>query len=491
MGRQALTSSGAEIQIGTQALTNSSAEIQICKKDKFPHTLVIIFVIIIFSAILTHFIPAGQYNRIEDIATGRTIVDSSSYQEIESSPAGIKSILTSIPRGMQQTAWIAFFILIVGGTFKTIESTGAIQAFLSRSLQKAKGKSIIAIPLIIFLFTLLPAFMGNMESYLAFVPIGILLARSLGFDALVGISIIIAAGNVGLTSGIMNPFTVGVAHGITGLPMFSGMWFRVIGFILMYSCVTFWTVKYAIKIKKDPTKSLIYDIEQDAKKDGDIVMPKLDKKKVMILITFLLGIGYIVYGAVTQTLDFKTEAPAIFILITIIVGIVARYSPNKIATEFVNGAKAMVMGALVLGFAKGISVVLLDANVIDTIVHLFSNMLIGMPMVISAVFMYIFQFVLNFFIISGTGQALTTVPIMSPLGEVIGLTQQTVVTAFQYGDGIANLLLPMSPTTIGACILAKVAYPTFVKFIWRIIVTNALIGGVLVATAALINLGPF
>lgn len=464
---------------------------EVNKKREFPHTLVIIFTIIIFAAILTYLIPAGEYVRVEDAATGRTLVDPNSYTRIESTPAGIMNIFTSIPRGMQETAWIAFLVLIIGGAFKTIENTGAIQAFFNKILGGAKDKNIVAIPFIIFAFALLPAFIGNMESYLAFVPIGILIARSLGFDALVGIAIIVAAGNVGLTSGIMNPFTVGVAHGIIGLPMFSAMWFRVLGFVLLYSSVTFWTVKYAMKIKKDPTKSLIYDVERAAQKEGGVDLPELDKRKIMILITFFLGMGYIVYGAITQKIDFQVEAPAIFLMLTIAVGIVAGYSPNKIASEFVNGAKTMVMGALVVGFAKGISVVLGDGNIIDTIVYTFSGMLVGLPKVVSALFMYAFQFVLNFFIISGSGQALTTIPIMSPLGEVLGLTQQTVVTAFQYGDGITNLLLPMSSTTIGACVLAKVEYPTFVKFIWKIIVTNAVIGGILVTIATLINLGPF
>lgn len=470
---------------------NANAKVEEKKKRDFPHTLVIIFVIILFAALLTYVIPAGEYMRVEDSTTGRTLVDPNSYKRIDATPAGIMSIFTSIPRGMQETAWIAFLVLIIGGTFKTIENTGAIQAFLNKALGKAKDKNIMAIPFIIFIFTLLPAFIGNMESYLAFVPIGILIARSLGFDALVGISIIIAAGNIGLTSAIMNPFTVGVAHGIIGLPMFSAMWFRCIGFVLLYLSVTFWTVKYAIKIKKDPKQSLMYDVELEAQKEGNVEMPELDRRKIMILITFLIGIGYVVYGAVTQTLDFQTDAPAVFIMLAIAVGVVAGYSPNKIASEFVNGAKTMIMGALVVGFAKGISVVLMDGNIIDTIVYTFSGMLVGLPKVISSLCMYLFQFVLNFFIISGSGQALTTIPIMSPLGEVIGLTQQTVVTAFQYGDGITNLLLPMSSTTIGACVLAKVSYPTYVKFIWKIIVTNAVIGGGLVIFATLINLGPF
>lgn len=459
------------------------------KKSKFPHTLVIILCLILFAGVLTYVVPAGVYDKVEN-STGRMVVDSSSYHRIEQNPITFFGIFKAIPTGMQQTAWIAFVVLIVGGAFSMIENTGAIQALLGKILKKTQNKSLIALPIIILTFAIIPTFIGGVEAYLAFVPIGILVARSMGYDAMVGLAIILAAANVGFAGGLFNPFTVGTAHEIIGLPLYSALWFRVVGFVLFYLSVTFWTVKYALKIKKNPEASIVYELEQNAKAGTVVEFPELTPRYICILLGVVAGFGTIIYAAL-HGWSMKTDVPAICLIMTIAIGLLAGYSPNKIATEFINGAKKMVVGAMIVGFARGISVVLADAQIVHTIVHGFSSMLVGLPKAISGVCMYLFQIIINCFIISGSGQAATTIPIMSPLGDVLGLTQQTVVAAFQYGDGITNLVLPLSAATMGSIAIAGIEYPQYLKFIWRIILTNLIIGGCLVSFAAMINLGPF
>lgn len=461
------------------------------KQREFPHTLIIISTIILIAALLTYIVPAGEYNRVEDPETGRVLVDPDSYHRTEQNPASIMDVFTAIPKGFLSTAWICFLILIVGGAFSVVTSTGAIQAFLNSAITKAKGKDIYFIPVLIFLFSIIPTFIGTLEAYLAFVPLGVLLARSMGLDALVGISIVVAGGGAGLASGIFNPFTVGLAQGLVGLPIYSAAWFRVIAFVGFNLSVSFWTVRYAKSIRKDPKNSIVYEVEQAAVASSkEQELPELNFRSIAILLTVLVAMGFVVRTSLTGG-DFKTVVPAIFLMMMVVVAVIAQYSPNQLMELFTKGAAGMVGGILVVGFAKAIGTIMEDAGMIDTIVHALSGMLTGSSKVVGALTMYMIQYITNFFVISGAGQAALTIPILSPIGDIIGVTQQTVVAAFQYGDGITNLLLPMSPLTSGAIAIAGITYPDYFKFIWKIILTNTVIGAICVAFAAIINLGPF
>ena len=460
------------------------------KKREFPHTLIIISAIILLAAALTYIIPSGEFNRFEDPVTERMIVEPDSYHAIEKTPATVMSMFKAIPEGFEATAWICFLILIVGGAFHVVTTTGAVQAFLNKILQKSKGKSYKFIPLIVFGFSIIPTFIGTLEAYLAFVPLGVLLARSMGLDALCGIAMVVAGGGAGLASGIFNPFTIGTAQELVGLPVFSAWQFRIIAFIGFNISVSYWTVKYAKSIVKDPKNSIIYQEEQLARNEELGEMPELTLDKVLILVVVFLSMVYVVYTALTGG-DFKTEVPAIFLMMMILVSVVAKISPNELMRLFIAGAKNMVGGVMVVGFAKAIALVLESGGIIDTIVFNLASLLTGTNHVFGALMMYCIQYITNFFVISGAGQAAVTIPILSPIGDAIGLSQQTVCAAFQYGDGITNLLLPMSPLTSGAIAIAGINYPKYFKFIWKIILTNTVIGGVCVVLSVLLNIGPF
>lgn len=460
------------------------------KKKEFPHTLIIISSIILLAAILTYIIPSGAFERVEDAATGRMIVDPASYHSIEKTPATLMSVFKAIPQGFQATAWICFLILIVGGAFHVVTNTGAIQAFLNKILQKSKGKSYKFIPLIVFGFSIIPTFIGTLEAYLAFVPLGVLLARSMGLDALCGIAMVVAGGGAGLASGIFNPFTIGTAQEMVGLPVFSAWQFRIIAFVGFNISVSYWTVKYAKSILEDPKNSIVYEEEQLARQEELAEMPELTTDKILILLVVLASMVFVVYTALTGG-DFKTEVPAIFLMMMILVAIVAKISPNDLMRQFTKGAQNMVGGIMVVGFAKAIALVLESGGIIDTIVFNLSHLLNGTSNVVGALMMYLIQYITNFFVISGAGQAAVTIPILSPIGDAIGLSQQTVCAAFQYGDGITNLLLPMSPLTSGAIAIAGINYPKYFKFIWKIILTNTVIGAICVALSVILNIGPF
>ena len=462
------------------------------KKFPFPHSLIIIFLLICAAAVMTWVIPSGEYVRVEDPVTGRMIVDPASYHAVEGKPANPFDVFTAIPRGLSEAGWIAWMVLIIGGSFHIIESTKATRALIGKFMNKLRGKhGVFLLPVLMLPFFLLPAITGNGESMLAFLPLGILIARSLGFDAMTGLCIVTLASSTGYCTGLFSAFSTGTAQSLCGLPTFSGLWFRVIGAVLLFSAASFWTIKYARMVQKDPMKSYCYELEQSTQAtDADSDIVELTTRRKLCLIEFLFGICTIVYAALAGW-DFKTRFPAIFIIMAIVIGLTAGFSPNKIAEEFVNGAKVVLVGALVTGFSMGISVILADANIIDTIVYGLSSLVVGLPKQIGAMAMLLVQSVLNCFIISSSGQAAATVPIMSPLGDVLGLTQQTVVMAFLYGDGFSNILLPMNASIMGACAISGITYPQYLRRAWKHYASYMVIGFVMLFIAATINLGPF
>ena len=457
------------------------------EEKEFPSGLVIICGIILLAGILTYIIPGGEYVRNE--VNGRMLVDPNSFRYVPSHPAKLLDLFTAIPKGFQATAWICFLILIVGGSFSVISNTGAIQAGLNSLLKKTKGKDIYFIPVIVLLFSIVPTLMGTLEAYLAFVPLGIMLARSMGLDALVGIAITVCAGGAGLASGITNPFNYGVAQGIVGLPAFSGMWIRVLAFIGFNASVSFWTVKYALKVRQNKQNSWVYDIEQKAS-DGEVELPEFTFKHKLILLNVLIGMSYIIYTALTGG-DFKNGIPAVFLMMLVVTGIIMKYSPNELFRQFGKGAQGVVGGVLVVGFAKAIALVLDNSGVIDTIVYASVQMLNGVSGVLTAEIMYLIGHIGNFFIISDAGLATVLVPILSPIGDIAGLTQQVVVHAAILGGALGNMIMPTSPLTSGAIAIADIDYRVYLKFTIRIFLTNSVWAAILVALSVIVGVGPF
>ena len=456
---------------------------------EFPSGLVIICGLILLAALLTYIIPGGEY--VRTTVDGREMVDPNSFSYVASHPASLLEIFTSVPKGFQATSWICFLILIVGGAFSVISDTGAIQAALNSLLKKSKGKDIFFIPVIVLLFSIVPTLMGTLEAYLAFVPLGVMLARSMGLDALVGIAITVCAGGAGLASGITNPFNIGVAQGLVGLPVFSGIWLRILAFIGFNVSVSFWTMKYAIMLKKDKKNSWIYDVEQRAEGSDMVVeMPEFDAKRKLVLLSVLVGMGYIIYLALTGG-DFKNGIPAVFLMMLVVVGIVMKYSPNEVFRRFGKGAQGVVGGVLVVGFAKAIALILDNSGTVDTIIHAAVQMLNNASGVLTAEIMYLIGHIGNFFIISDAGLATVLVPILSPIGDMAGITQQTVCAAVILGGALGNMIMPTSPLTSGAIAMAEIDYRVYLRFVIRIFLTNSVWAAILVAIAAIVQIGPF
>lgn len=459
---------------------------------RVPHTYVIIFSIIILAAVLTHLVPSGAYDRYEN-ANGTTVVDPVSYHSVEAPAAGIMDVLNAAPSGMKAAAGLIFFVFIVGGTFQIINGTGAVDLLIGKLIRSLKGKEHWIIPIFLFTFSLGGALMGMSNEVLAFVPIGIIVARKAGYDAAIGTSMVTLGAAAGFSAGTMNPFNVGIAQGIAELPIYSGLGFRVIIHLTFLVIASVYMMRYAAKVKADPSKSIVYNLEQESR--GEEMSDEEEGQKVtvrhyLVLLSFAAGLGWIVWGVINHGWG-TDEMQPVFIAIGIVSGLVGGLNPSRIAKEFVDGAKALAFGALVIGIARGILVVLQNGMILDTIVYDFGNLLQKLPAAFAPIGMYIVHIILNVFIPSGSGQAAATMPLFIPLADITGVTRQVAVLAFQLGDGITNSINPTSSNMNAYLSISKINYAQWVRYAGPILFSWMAAGGVFIVIGYCIGYGPF
>lgn len=460
------------------------------KKFKVPHVYVILLTVVAICSLLTYVVPAGQYAMMES-ASGRMVVDPSSFEYIDNTPVGLMDFLKSVPDGMVETASIIFFIFIVGGAFSVVEATGAIEAGIGQVTLKMKGKERAIIPIVVILFSLGGAVFGMAEETLPFIPIMVTLAIALGFDSLTGIGMVLAGAGAGFAGAFMNPFTVGVAQGIAELPLFSGMGFRMVAYACMVTLVTLFLYRYAGKVKQNPELSLMYEFDKTRDDVLDLSQLKdLTGSRKSVLGVVALTIGLLVFGVI-QYGWYIQEIAALFLGMSIVVSLVGGLGLDGFAENLVKGMAGIAGGALVVGFARAILVVLTSGNILDTILYSSSSVLTQLPSSVSAVGMYVFQCLLNFIVPSGSGQAAVSIPILAPLSDLVGVTRQTAVLAYQFGDGISNIFTPTSGYFMAGLALAKIPWNKWAKWILPLILVQYVVAGVLVFIAHSIQFGPF
>lgn len=462
------------------------------KKITVPHTYVILFSIIVIMALCSYILPAGEYERIKDPQTGRTIVAAESFKYVEQHPVAPFDVLRAVHKGMVTAGDIIFFIFIVGGSFNVVLATGSINAGIGRIARIASGREVILVPLVLFVFSLGGATFGMSEEAIVFIPIGIALARAVGYDAITGCAIVALGAACGFNSGMMNPFTVGVAQGIAELPLFSGIGLRIVLLFVLLTVTTLYILRYAKRVKADPSYSIVSDLErEESNKVIDVNnLPDMTLRDKLVLLCVIASIALLAYSVYAFGWYIR-EISALFLALAIVCGFIGGFGPSRIAREFVAGAKDLAFGALVCGFARAILVVMQDGVIIDTIVYGLASVISTLPESVSAVGMYLVQVVINFFIPSGSGQATTTMPIMVPLSDVIGLTRQTAVLAFQMGDGFTNSIIPTSATLMGNLSVAKIGYDKWLKFITPLMIIWIVIGVFFMIYASHTSYGPF
>ncbi|MBS5549426.1 MAG: YfcC family protein [Oscillospiraceae bacterium] len=460
------------------------------KKFELPDAYVMLFILALVFAILSYIVPPGEYARITDEATGRTVVDPTSFQYLESkTPISVFSFFKAFFTAFTSMADMIFFTLIISGAFQIIRATGAIDAGIAALTRKVRGVEIVAIPILVICFSLFGCFMGSAEEMLPFYPMVISLCLALGFDSLTGVAIVLCGAGAGFAGAMMNPFTIGVAHGIAGLPAFSGLGYRAVIYVTMVIATIIVIMLYAIKIKKDPTKSLMYG--QDV---GDLKANIQDVafagRHIAVLLLFVCGIIWMAFGVAKRGWYFP-ELSAVFIIIGIAIGIVGKLNPDTIASNFVKGMSEMVYGACLIGVASTVSVIMSETMILDTVIHALASLIQGATPTISAVLMLFVQTLLNFFVPSGSGQASISMPIMAPLADILGVTRQTAVLCFQFGDGFSNIIYPTVGFMMAGLALGKVKWQVWIRFAWKMFLTWMLLAVLFVVIAVQMNFGPF
>jgi uncharacterized ion transporter superfamily protein YfcC len=442
------------------------------RKFKVPNTYVIIAAIIVVCAVLTWFVPGGQYVKAED--------GTLTYEAVDSVPQTWQ-VLSAVYHGFVKQAGIIVFILVVGGAFWLLNATGAVEAGIRHFIVRIGKRDLFVLVALTVLFSLAGAVFGMSEETIPFVGIVVPLVVSMGYDAFMGMLVVYVASNVGFSSAFLNPFTVGIAQGMADLPLFSGMGYRIFCWALLTVLMVVFVCFYAKRTRKEPT------VIQSA---GEESVQSLTRRQAWILIVLLLTVVALIVG-VTCWDWYMPEITGLFLGMGIICGLIAGFSANKIADELIAGARDILSAALVVGFASGIIVILQDGKVVDSILHSMQDGLDGTGGAASLSAMYGIQALINFLIPSATAKAAITIPIMAPFADMVGVSRQAMVLAFQFGDGFTNMVTPTSGVLIAALAMARIPYAKWVKWIWKGVAVLLVLGLLLLLATVWLPIAEF
>lgn len=436
------------------------------KRLRLPNTFVLLFAILAMIAIATWFVPGGQYGTI--MVDGKPRIDPASFQYVASNPQGFVALMMAPIKGFVEAGQIIGFVLIVGGAFAVLQKTDAIDSMI-KSVAKAHTHSAFVramiIPVFVTMFSLGGATFGMSEEAIPFILIFVPLALALGYDSIVGVSIPFVGSQVGFAAAFLNPFNVGVAQGIAGIELFSGMGYRMIAWFFATAITIGFLMWYAARIKRDPALSPTYALDQEKRKEnvldfGDFA--GMTRTHGAVLFIFLGFMTAMVVGVVLFDW-YINEIAALFLVMAIVVGIVGRLDTDEFVAAFIQGARDLVTTALVIALAKGTVVLARDAHIIDTVLHSLVPLVQSSSPIFAAQKMFVIQSVINFFIHSGTGQAALTMPIMAPLADLVGVTRQTAILAYQFGE-FTTPMIPTSGITVGVLALARIPWITWAKW---------------------------
>lgn len=450
-------------------------------KFRVPHVFVLLLAIIAVCSALTWVVPSGEYQReVRDFdGTERTLLVPGTFEHIDKSyslrgatlgddeasgatPVGLVSFLSAVPRGLEGAADIIFFIFIIGGAFGILQRSGVITAALGRLLRKLGGRSELLTIVLMIVMAVGGSTLGMGEEFIPLIPVFLIVSKRLGYDRIYGMALVLVAAEVGFAASTTNPFTVNVAQSIAELPLSSGLPLRMVFFVCAITVGIIYLLAYGRRIKADPSRSFMADDPFDLP-DGATDDVPYTRAHTWILISCTAIFGFIVF-AIQQYGWWMDKMAGGFLLMGIVAALIARMPLEDATKAFVKGMEEMVVAALVVGFAKGISVVLAEGQIMDTIVHGAAGLLGQVPRYVAVVGMLIFESSLNLLIPSGSGQAAVTMPLMAPLSDILGITRQTAVLAFTCGDGFSNSVIPTSGILMAMLALAKIPYGRWLRF---------------------------
>jgi uncharacterized ion transporter superfamily protein YfcC len=475
------------------------------KNIKIPHVFIFLSAIILFCGALTYIVPSGLFERTVK-KTGnveQTLVVTGTYKEIPkkisvqgvllgeeangfASPTSVLGLFTAIPKGMNQAAALIFFVLIIGAVVNIIKHTGTIDVFINMLLKRFSHSPVLLVLILFYVFAFAATFLGMTAEFIPLIPVLLLISKQLGYDRIFGVGILVVGSTVGWATAITNPFNVQIAQSIAELPLGSGMGMRILSFTVCSIIGFLFLMAYGQRVKKNPAKSIMAD---DQFILDDLVSIKgdgLTRRHIMIAITAFVLFASILFAV--QTMGWGlVEMSGGFFTVGLCTILISRMSGDESMKAFITGLEGMIVPALIVGFARGVQVVLAEGQIIDTILFHTAEVLGTMSQSTAVTGIYIFQSLFNFFIPSASGQALVTMPLIVPLSDLLGISRQTAVLAFVFGDGLSNIIIPTSGVLMASIAIAGVPYEKWFKFIWPLFLVLSIVAGIFIVVAHHIN----
>ncbi len=462
------------------------------KELKALNPMLFLVAIMLIVTVASYIVPVGSYDRV--MVDGQEIVDPESYHSVERSPITPFNLLVSVTLGMQRGSAIIFFLLIIGAMFAILDGTGAINAGMTNIVRAMKGKEFLMIPVCMIVFGMGSAFCANFEEFLAFVPLVLACCLTMGFDSLTAVGIIFCAAAAGYGGAITNAFTTGIAQSIAGLPMFSGMGLRIAVFVVLLTVSIIYVTWHALRVKKNPQLSSTYEMDLVTAKNValnvDNSVPLTTRQKI-VLVIFVGGIAFTVYGIIVKGY-YIDELAGIFLAIGIIGGLVGGLRPGEICEHFEKGCVNMLFPCLMVGLANSVIILLEQSNMMDSIIHLLASALNGLSPMLTAFGMFITTDLFNVLIPSGSGKAAIVMPIMVPLADMMDITRQTSVLAFQLGDAFTNVMAPTGGEILAALAMCGgVSFKKWMKYLLPLFIAWWIVAFIFLAIAVQTGYGPF
>ena len=448
------------------------------QRRRVPDALVLVFALVVLAQLASYVLPAGEFER-----DGRRVVPGT-WRAVDAEPLPPLAFLTAVPAGLAAAHEVVFFVFLAGGTIGVVRATGAIDALIGAAIGRLASRPGWLVAGMVGLFALGSSTVGMAEEYMPFVPVLVTLCLALKLDAVVAVGIVYVGAGVGYACAALNPFTVLVAQEIAGLPLTSGQPVRWALLVVCAAVGVHHVLRYAARLRADPAASLVAGVDYSSgfELPADV---RFTARRAAAAAVLAAGVGIFVHGVAARGW-YLAELSAVFLGSGLLAAAVGGLGPNRAARAFFEGAAQMTATALLIGFARAIEVVLSDARVIDTIVDGLAAPLAALPAHAAALGMLAVQTVCNLFIPSGSGQAYVTMPIMAPLADLTGVTRQTAVLAYQFGDGFTNMLVPTNALLMGMLALARIPYQRWAAFVVPLLVKlYAVAAAALVAAVAL------
>ena len=440
-----------------------------------PHPLVLLGGCVILAAAASYVLPAGEFDRADDEATGRSVVVAGTYHAVERTPVNLFDAMVALPRGMAEAGEVIFLVFLIGGAFTVVDETGALRRGVTSLVRALGGRDLLVIPIVSIFFATGGVVENMQEEIIPLIPVLLILTRRVGFTPLVAVAMSAGAAFVGSAFSPINPFQVQIAQKLAELPLGSGWPFRGIFLILALALWIGMTMRYASRERLEPEL-----IEES----GDV---GIDAKDWVIFGLVAATFTVLVVGLLSWGWDFNQLSAAFFIM-GVAIGLLAGMGLTGTAEAYVRGFRSMAYAALLIGFARAIFVVLRDGHIVDTIVHAMFTPLEGLPLIASSLGMVAAQTAIHVPVPSVSGQAVLTMPVLIPLSDLLGLSRQVVVLAYQYGAGLCDIITPTNGALLAMLAAAGVRYEDWIKFAVPLYLALVALGAVSIAIAIAIGL---